>query len=325
MKAVIYTRYGPADVLEIADIAKPVPKDDEVLIKLRAASLNPADWRVMEGMPGFVRMMFAMRPPSVENPGRVGIDVAGEVEAVGKNVTQFKPGDAVFGGVRGGGLAEYACTPASRLASKPENITFEQAAAVPVAGITALQGLRDKGRLQPGQKVLINGAAGGVGTFAVQVGKALGAHVTGVTSTKNVELVRSLGAERVIDYTREDFTKSGERYDVLLDNVGNHSLAACRGVLNGKGVLVIAGGPKKGSAILLRAFKAMVMSPVMTKKMKFFIARIETADLTAMAEMMKSGKVTPVVDRLYRMSEVVEAMRYLETGHARGKVVVRVE
>ena len=324
MKAAVYTRYGPPDVLQISDIAKPAHNDNEVLIRVRAASVNPADWRLMRGAPYIFRILFGLRKPTVIRPGRAGVDVAGQVEAVGRAVTQFKPGDEVFGACRGA-FAEYACTSESKLAMKPGNVTFEQAAAVPVAALTALQGLRDKGHIQPGQKVLINGAAGGVGTFAVQLAKWFGADVTGVCSTRNADMVRSLGADRVIDYTQEDFTKSGQNYDLILDNVGNHSLSACRRVLNPKGMFVIAGGPKKGWIILLRALKALVLSPFVSQKMFLFIARIDSKDLTIMGELMEAGKVTPVIDRRYSLSEVHEAIRYLEEGHARGKVVITLE
>jgi NADPH:quinone reductase-like Zn-dependent oxidoreductase len=231
MKAAVYTRYGPPDVVQIEDVGKPVPKDDEVLIRVRVASVNPYDWHFMRGMPYPVRMSAGLRRPKHT---RLGVDAAGQVEAVGRNVTQFKPGDAVFGNCRGA-FAEYACTPESKLVMKPDNVTFEQAASVPIAAFTGLQGLRDKGHIQPGQKVLINGAAGGVGTFAVQIAKSLGAEVTGVCSTRNVDMLRSIGADRLIDYTQEDFTKSRQRYDVILDCVGNHSLLACTRVLNPKG------------------------------------------------------------------------------------------
>jgi len=324
MRAAVYTRYGPPDVVQIRDVEKPVPKDEEVLIKVRAASVNPADWRLLRGVPYILRMLFGLRKPSITHPGRPGVDVAGQVEAVGRTVTQFKPGDEVFGSCCGA-FAEYACASESKLAMKPHKVTFEQAASVPVAALTALQGLRDKGHIQPGQKVLINGAAGGVGTFAVQIAKWFGAEVTGVCSTRNVEMVRAIGADRVIDYTQEDFTKSGQRYDLILDNVGNHSLSACRRVLNRKGILVIAGGPRKGGIVLIRGFKALVLSRFVSHRMLLFIARINATDLTTMGELMEAGKVTPVIDKRYRLSEVPAAIRYLEEGHARGKVVITLE
>ena len=323
MKAAVYTRCGPPDVVQIKDVEKPVPKDDEVLIRVRAASVNPVDWHFMRGTPYFVRIMTGLRKPKLK---RLGVDVAGRVESVGRNVTQFKPGDEVFGTCRGA-FAEYACTSESALVIKPNNVTFEQAASVPVAAFTALQGLRDKGKIQPGQKVLINGAAGGVGTFAVQIAKSFGADVTGVCSTRNVDMVRSIGADRVIDYTQEDFTKSGQRYDLFFDCVGNHSLSACRRVLNPKGIYIIVGGPDSRWMIglLARPIKALVLSRFVSQKFIMFIARSSKEDLTIMRDLMATGKVTPVIDRRYRLSEVPEAIRYLEEGHARGKVVITLE
>lgn len=324
MKAAVYYDYGSPDVLQVREIEKPTPADDEVLIKVRAAAANPADWRLMRGIPSILRILFRVPKPSHTRPGRPGIDVAGQVEAVGKNVTRFKPGDQVFGACRGA-FAEYACAPESKLAMKPPNVTFEQAASVAVAALTALQGLRDKGHLEPGQKVLINGAAGGVGTFAVQIAKWFGADVTGVCSTKNVGMVRSIGADQVIDYTQEDFTKSGQRYHLILDNVGNHPLSACRRVLDPKGIFVIAGGPKNVLIVLMRGLRALVMSRFVSQKILFFIARIDAGDLTTMGELMATGRVTPVIDGCYSLSKVPEAMRYLEEGHARGKVVISME
>ena len=324
MKAAFYTGYGPPEVVQIAEVEKPVPKDDEVLIKVRAASVNPLDWHFMRGTPYLVRLMSGLRKPKDR---RLGVDVAGQVEAVGGNVTQFKPGDEVFGSCRGA-FAEYACASQSALVRKPGNVTFEQAASVPVAAFTALQGLRDQGKIQPGQKVLINGAAGGVGTFAVQLAKSFGAEVTGVCSTRNVDMVRSIGADRVIDYTREDFTKMGQRYDLFFDGVGNHSLLACRRVLNPKRTYVPFGGTAGKWMIgpLARAIAALVLSWFVNQKLViFFLARTNQEDLTVMCELMAARKVTPVIDRRYRLSEVPEAIRYLETGHARGKVVITLE
>ena len=248
--------------------------------------------------------------------------MAGQVEAVGKNVTQFKPGDEVFGSCRGA-FAEYVLTYERALALKPQNVTFEQAASVPVAGLTALQGLRDKGRIQPGWKVLINGAAGGVGTFAVQIAKSFGADVTGVCSAGNVDLVRSIGADRVIDYTQEDFTRSGQRYDLIFDTVGNHSLLSCRRVLNPKGAYVAIGAPT-GEWIgpLARLIETRLLSPFVSQKLLMFMAKLNQEDLTVLRDLMAAGKVTPVIDRCYRLSQVPEAIRYLEAGHARGKVVI---
>ncbi len=324
MKAAVYTRYGPPDVVQIAEVEKPVPKDDEVLIKVRAASVNPLDWHLMRGMPYLVRIPVGLRKPKDK---RLGVDVAGQVEAVGRNVAQFNPGDEVFGVCRGA-LAEYACASEAALAMKPRNVTFEQAASAPIAAFTALQGLRDKGHIQPGQKVLINGAAGGVGTFAVQIAKSFGADVTGVCSTRNVDMVRSIGADRVIDYTQEDFTKSGQRYDLFFDCVGNHSLSASRRVLNPKGIYIPVGGSAGRWMIgpLARSITALVLSRFVSQKLViFFLAKASKEDLTVMRELMEAGKVTPVIDKRYNLSEVSDAIRYLEAGHARGKVVITLE
>ena len=323
MKAAVYTRYGSPDVVQIKDVEKPIPKDNEVLIEVRAASVNPLDWHFMRGTPYFVRILAGLRKPKIT---RLGVDVAGQVEAVGRNVTQFKPGDAVFGSCRGA-FAEYVCTSESTLVMKPDNVTFEQAASAPVAAFTVLQGLRDKGQIQPGQKVLINGAAGGVGTFAVQIAKSFGADVTGVCSTRNVDMVRSIGADRVIDYTREDFTKSGQRYDLIFDSVGNHSLLACRRVLNPKGIYIAVGGPSGRWMIgpLASGITAPVLSRFVSQKLAMVLAKPSKEDLTIMHELMETGKVTSVIDKRYRLSEVPEAIRYLEEGHARGKVVITLE
>jgi len=323
MKAVVYTNYGSPDVLEIRDVKKPVPNDDQVLIKVRAASINPLDWHFIEGTPYIMRMGIGLRKP--KDP-RLGVDMAGEVEAVGKNVTQFKPGDEVFG-ARTGAFAEYVCVRADKaVVLKPANVTFEQAASVSIAGLTALQGLRDAGRLQPGQKVLINGASGGVGTFAIQIAKTLAADVTGVCSTRNLELVRSLGADHVIDYTKEDFTKSNQRYDVILDNVGTQPLLGFRHVLTPNGIYVMigGGGPNDGKWIgpMARPIKAMVMSPFISQKMGMMMARQSKDDLKILADLMQSGKVKPVIDKTYPLSQIAEAIRYLEAGHARGKVII---
>jgi len=323
MKAAVYTRYGPPDVIEITDIEKPVLKDNEVLIEVRAASVNPLDWHFMRGTPYGVRIVAGLRKPKVT---QLGVDVAGQVEAVGGNVTQFKPGDQVFGTCKGA-FAEYACARESALVMKPDNVTFEQAASIPVAGLTALQGLRDHGRIQTGQSVLINGAAGGVGTFAVQIAKAFGAKVTGVCSTRNVDMVRSIGADRVIDYTQEDFTTRSEPYDLLLDCIGNRSLSACRRILNPTGRLVLVGAPKDISiaALVASLTAVLVLSPFLRKKMTFFIAKGKPEDLTILGELMTSGKIKAVIDRRYRLSEAAEAFRYLEEGHARGKVIITCE
>jgi NADPH:quinone reductase-like Zn-dependent oxidoreductase len=326
MKAIVYSDYGLSN-LKLENIEKPTPNDDQILVKVRAASINPYDWHFVEGTPYIMRMMgVGLRKPK---DIQLGVDFAGTVEAVGKNVTQFKPGDDVFGG-RGGAFAEYVCRRAEgAVALKPANLTFEQAASVNIAGITALQALRDKGKVQPGQKVLINGASGGVGTFAVQIAKSLGADVTGVCSTRNVDLVRSLGADHVIDYTKEDFAKGEQRYDAILDNVPNHSLSECRRILtpNGKYVMIGGGGPNDSRWIgpFGRVIKTLVMSPFMSQKMGMMMADANHDDLTILADMMQSGKVKPVIDRTYKLSEVPAAIAYLEEGHARGKVVITVE
>jgi NADPH:quinone reductase-like Zn-dependent oxidoreductase len=326
MKAVVYTDYGPPDVLQIRDIKKPVPNDDQVLVKVRAASVNPYDWHFIRGTPYVMRLMMAgIRKP--KDP-RLGVDYAGTVEAVGKNVTQFKPGDEVFGN-KSGAFAEYLCARADRaVVLKPANITFEQAAGVPVAALTALQGLRDKGKVQPGQKVLINGASGGVGTFAVQIAKSFGADVTGVCSGRNVDLVRSLGADHVIDYTKEDFSKGDERYDVILDNVGTQPLSGFRRVLKPNGICVMigGGGPNEGKWVgpMARPIKALLMSPFISQKIGMMMAEGNKDDLNTLADLMQSGKVTPVIDRTYPLSEIREAIRYLEKGRARGKVIITV-
>jgi NADPH:quinone reductase-like Zn-dependent oxidoreductase len=323
MKAAVYTRYGPPEVVQITDVEKPVPKDNEVLIKVRAASLNPLDWHFMRGTPYAVRIIAGLRKPRF--PG-LGVDVAGQVEALGAKVSQFKLGDEVFGSCKGA-FAEYACASESVLVMKPANVTFEQAASVPVAAYTALQGLRDKGQIQAGQKVLVNGAAGGVGTFAVQIAKSFGADVTGVCSTRNLDKVRSIGADRVIDYTQEDFTKSAHRYDLFFDGVGNHSLSASRRVLNPKGIYVGAGGTTDNWTIrpLLRAITFLVLSLVGNQKLLMVLAKPSKQDLIFMREHLESGKITPVIDRRYNLNEVPDAIRYLELGHARGKVIIAFE
>jgi NADPH:quinone reductase-like Zn-dependent oxidoreductase len=341
MKAIVYYNYGSPAVLQYEEIEKPAAGDDEVLIKVRAASVNPLDAGSLKGVPYIFRILFGLSKPTVTHPGRPGVDVAGQVETVGGNVTQFKPGDEVFGvcigdprasGVkvwlhRQGTFAEYVCAPESTLVMKPDNVTFEQAASVPVAAFTALQGLRDKGQIQPGQKVLINGAAGGVGTFAVQIAKSFGAEVTGVCSTANVDMVRSIGADRVIDYIREDFTKPGRRYDLIFDCVGNHSLSEYRRVLNPKGICVMVGDLSGRSMIglLARLIATLVLSRFASRKLVTFLARPDKEDLTAMHELMKTGKVRPVIDRSYSLSEAPQAVRYLAEKHARGKVVISLE
>jgi NADPH:quinone reductase-like Zn-dependent oxidoreductase len=325
MKAIVYQDFGSPDVLQCQEIDKPAPGDDEVLIRVRAASVNPLDWKLMKGGPFLFRLLLGLGKSKIKRPG---VDVAGQVEAVGRNVTQLKPGDHVFGTCVGA-FAEYATSRSGRgmksaLVLKPDNLTFEQAASAPVAALTALQGLRDKARIQPGHKVLVNGAAGGVGTFAVQIAKSFGAKVTGVCSTRNVDLVSSIGADHVIDYTREDSTRSGERYDIILDCVGNHSFSECRRVLNPKGILVGVGGPSDIplSRLLAGLIAALVQSLFVSQKMAVFIAKVNQQDLTTLGKLMASGQVTPVIDRCYRLSEIREAFRYMEAGHARGKVIV---
>jgi NADPH:quinone reductase-like Zn-dependent oxidoreductase len=320
MKAIVHHRYGGPDVLELEEIEKPIPADDQILIKVRAASVNPVD-KLFEGSSLLVRMITGLRKP--KDP-RVGHDVAGQVESVGKNVSAFKEGDEVFGVARGA-FAEYACNSEAAFAVKPGNATFEQAAAVPVAGLTALQGLRKKGKVQRGQKVLINGAAGGVGTFAVQIAKVLGADVTAVCSTRNVEMVRSLGADRVIDYTREDFTKGSERYDLIFDCMSNHSFFAYRRILNSNGMWLGIGGPAKVWLILIIVLKARVLSWFVSQNFVLFMARRSKEDLTCLRELIEAGKITPVIDRRYTLSEVPEALRYLKEGHTRGKIVITLE
>jgi NADPH:quinone reductase-like Zn-dependent oxidoreductase len=325
MKAIVHCEYGSPDVLKLEDVERPVPNDNQVLVRVRAASVNPLDL-TMRG-PWLIRPILGLRKPK---DTRLGVDYAGTVEAVGKNVTQFKPGDEVFGG-RSGTLTEYVCGLADRaIALKPPNMTFEQAASVPVAAITALQGLRDKGKIRPGQKVLINGASGGVGTFAVQIAKSFGTEVTGVCSTRNVDLVRSIGADHVIDYTKEDFTKTDQRYDLIFDLVGNHSFSERRRILNPNGVCVMAGiggaGWHDGMGIRLAGeLNAYVRSRFVSEKFVAYIATLNKADLIILGDLMQAGKVTPVIDRTYKLNEIRDALQYLETGHARGKVVITVD
>jgi len=327
MKAVVYCDYG-INNLNVQEIEKPTPTDDQVLVRVHAASLNPLDGHFVRGM-WLARLMGGgLRKPK---DTRLGVDYAGTVEAVGKNVTQFKPGDEVFGG-RNGALAQYICPRADRaIALKPANMSFEQASSVGVAAITALQGLRDKGHVQAGQKVLINGASGGVGTFAVQIAKSLGADVTGVCSTRNVDLVRSLGADHVIDYTKEDFTKGDRRYDVIFDNVQNHTFSERRRVLTPNGICVLVGLGGAGwhadtQTHLIRSFTTPLMSKFTNQKFTFFVAQLNHDDLAFLGDLMQSGKVTPVIDKTYKsLGEVKDGLEYLEGGHARGKVVIAVE
>jgi NADPH:quinone reductase-like Zn-dependent oxidoreductase len=321
MKAIVCTRYGSPDVLEFKEVEKPAPKDDEILVKIHAASANPLDWHLMRGEPFPARLGGGLRKP--KDP-RLGADFAGRVEAVGTNVTQFQPGDEVFG-AGAGSFAEYASVPENTLALKPTKSSFEEAAAIPVAAITALQGLRDTGQIKPGQKVVVNGASGGVGTIAVQIAKAFGAEVTGVCSTRNLEMVRSLGADHVIDYTQEDFTRNGQYYDLIYDAVGNRSVSDYKRALNPNGICVIAGFQN-----LPRIFEHMVLGPLLSKtgnkKVGFMgIAKMNQKDLVFVKELLEAGKVVPVIDRRYPLRETAEAIRYLEAGHARGKVVITVD
>jgi NADPH:quinone reductase-like Zn-dependent oxidoreductase len=322
MKAIVRDRYGPPDVLQLQEVEKPELADDGVLVRVRAASVNRADWYDVTGTPWIARPMMGLRRPKSR---LTGIDFAGTVEAVGKDVTDLQPGDDVFGGRSGGGsFAEYACARMG-VARKPANLTFEEAAAVPVAALTALQGLRDHGQLRPGQKVLVNGASGGVGTFAVQIAKALGAEVTAVCSTRNVEQARSLGADHVIDYTREDFTRSGRRYDVILDVAGGKSWSQCKRVLNPDATLVIVGGPK-GALMgpLGHIAKVRLAALRGSQKAVFFSAKWNKPDVDVLRELLESGNVRPVVEKRYELGEVADALRYMGEGHAQGKIVIKV-
>jgi NADPH:quinone reductase-like Zn-dependent oxidoreductase len=318
MKAIVYHEYGSPDALELMDIETPVPSDDEVLVRVHASSVNPAEWHGVTGLLVGRTQTGLLKP---KEP-RLGADFAGVVEAVGANVIDFNTGDEVFGG-RTGAFAEYVCV-RNAIAPKPANATFEQAAAVPIAALTALQGLRDKGHLQPGQKVLINGASGGVGTFAVQIAKALGAEVTGVCSTRNVEMVRSLGADHVVDYSKEDFTRSGERYDLMLDIAGSRSWSEYKRVLKPEATFVLIGSQKRSRLLgpLSHMIKVRLASLRASQRMTFFIAKLTREDLQVMRELIESGKVTPVVERTYPLSETADALRYLGEGHAQGKIVI---
>jgi len=325
MKAIVFTKYGSPDVLHLDDIEKPVPGDNEVLIKIHAASVNPADWRTMRGSPFLARLANGLFKP--RNPG-LGADLAGRVEALGRNATRFQVGDDVFGCLplnEMRSFAGYASVHEDSLALKPAMTTFEQAAAVPLAALTALQGLRDYGKIQPGQKVLVNGASGGVGTFAVQIAKSSGAQVTGVCSTQNLEMVRSIGADQVVDYTQADFTQNSGSYDLIFDTVGNHSMAELMRALNPNGICIVA-----GLTSLPRLFQLMLLGPWISKTGSKKIVLMSVAperqkDLLTLKELLETGKIVPVIDRRYPLSETSEAIRYLETGHARGKVVITLE
>jgi NADPH:quinone reductase-like Zn-dependent oxidoreductase len=326
MKAIVYCDYGTSEVLKLEQIEKPTPANNQLLVKVHAASINPYDWHFMRGTPFIMRLGTGLRKPKAT---RLGVDYAGTVEAVGQDVSGFKPGDEVFGG-KSGAFAEYMCVRAQGpVALKPAGIGFDQAATMPIAAITALQALRDNAKVQSGQKVLINGASGGVGTFAVQLAKSFGADVTGVCSTRNVEMVQSLGADHVIDYTKEDFAKNGQRYDVILDNVPNHPLSECRHSLTDKGkyVMIGGGGPNDGRWIgpFGRVIQAVVLSPFVSQKMKMMMADMNQKDLGLLADMMQSGKLKPVIDRQYKLEQLPEAIAYVEQGHARGKVIITVD
>ncbi len=318
MKAIVYYKYGSPDVLELKEMEKPAPGENEVLVKVHAASANPADWHLMRAEPFLARLENGLLKPKTT---RLGADLVGSVEAVGRNVTQFHVGDDVFGSLPISGLgsfAEYICANEDALAIKPAKLTFEQAAAVPLAAFTALQGLRDKGQIRSGQKVLVNGASGGVGTFAVQIAKSYGTEVTGVCSTGNLELVRSIGADHVIDYTQEDFTRNGQRYDLIFDAVGNRSVSDLRRALRPDGICSVA-----GFTSLPLLFQVMVRGGKKVGLME--TAKANKKDLLILKELLETGKMMPVIDRTYSLNETAEAIRYLETGHARGKVVISVE
>jgi NADPH:quinone reductase-like Zn-dependent oxidoreductase len=316
MKAIVYTKYGPPDVLQLEEVKKPVPKDNEILIKVRAISLNPYDWRHLRADPFFIRVMGAglFKPKH----SILGADIAGRVEAAGSAIKQFKPGDDVFGSGSYGGLAEYVCADEKRFFQKPADLTFEEAAAVPIAGLTALQGLRDTGQIQANQKVLVNGASGGVGTFAVQIAKSYGTEVTGVCRTSKMDLVSSIGADHVIDYTQNDITTLEQKYDLIFDTAAYRSVSKYKRILNPGGLYVLAGGS------MARIFQLMLLSKTGAKNMRFISAKIVQKDLLAMIELMKAGKVKSIIDKRYPLAETAEAMRYLVDGCARGKVVVTV-
>ena len=326
MKAMANMKYGPPDVLELAEVERPTPKDNEVLLKVHATSVNPADWHILRGDPYVSRLQLGLREPKDKV---LGCDVAGRVETVGENVTMLRPGDEVFGSpfMHGfGAFAEHLGISEDLLAPKPANLSFEQAAAVPLAASTALQGLRDHGRIEPGHKVLIVGASGGVGTFAVQIAKSFDAEVTGVCSTRNVEMVRTLGADHVIDYTKEDFAQSGRRYDLIFQLAGTLSPSECRVALTPKGILVLSSGESDGRWIgpIGRIIKALVLSPFVSQKMLSFTVKPNKEDLLFLRQLIEGGKLAPVIDRTYPLAEVPEAIRYMETGHAQGKVVITI-
>src|SRR5215204_3819445 len=322
----VNVKYGPPEVLGLTEVEKPIPKADEVLVKVRATSVNPADWHLLRGEPYIARLQLGLRKPKDRI---LGCDVAGQVEAVGKNVTRLQLDDGVFGSpfMHGfGAFAEYVCVSEDLVASKPANLSFEQAATVPLAASTALQGLRDHGRIEPGHKVLIVGASGGVGIFAVQIAKSLDAEVTGVCSTRNVDMVRSLGADHIIDYTKEDFTQSGQQYDLIFQLAGTRSPSECRSALTSNGTLVISSGESEGRWIgpVDRVIKALVLSALVSQKLATFTVKPNREDLQLLKQFIEDGTLTLVIDRTYRLAQVPEAIRYLEEGRARGKVVITV-
>jgi NADPH:quinone reductase-like Zn-dependent oxidoreductase len=323
LKAITHHRYGAPEVLQFQEVDDPVVGDDEVLVRVRAASANPRDWHFMRGLPAFMRLQFGLRRP---RHGGLGSDIAGQVEAVGAKVTRFRPGDEVYADVLTDGFAEYVAVAEDKVAPKPANLTFEQAAAVPLAALTALQGLRDHGRVRPGQTVLIIGAGGGVGTFAVQLAKWLGAEVTGVCGAGKADLVRSLGADHVVDYTREDVTRGGRRYDLIFQLAGTQSPSRLRRALTSRGTLLLSSGESDGRLIgpVDRIIKALLLAPFVRQRLVPFEAKPSKVDLQVMKELIEAGTVTPVIDRTYPLSDTQEAIRHLEQGHARGKVVITV-
>jgi NADPH:quinone reductase-like Zn-dependent oxidoreductase len=319
MMAIVQRRYGSPDVLQVRDVAVPAAGDDQVLVRVHAAAVNIGDWHLLRGMPYVIRLVAGLPRPRREIPG---LDIAGQVEAVGRNVTQFRAGDEVFGWCKGA-FAEYACAAESDLLAKPVNLTSEQSAAVGDSAFTALAAVRDQGKVQPGNRVLINGASGGVGTFAVQIAKSFGANVTGVCSTRNLDTVRSIGADQVIDYTREDFAQTGQRYDVMLDLVGTRSLSDCRRALTPRGTYVIVGVKDMGRWLGLgRQIKALLLSPFVRQRMRVFVVRHNREDLGVLKELVEAGKLAPVIDRRFALSDVPDALRYQGEGHARGKIVI---
>jgi len=323
MKAIVYRCYGSADVLKLEDVEKPTPKDNEVLVRVKAAAVNPLDWHYMRGSPYLMRLSSGLGAPTET---RLGVDFAGTVESIGSNVTRFEPGDDVFGG-RTGAFAQYVTVGEDRaVALKPANVTFEQAASVGIAGVTAIQALRDYGHVEAGQKVLINGASGGVGTFAVQIAKSMGAEVTGVCSTRNVEMVRSIGADHVIDYKKENYTESNLEYDAIIDMVSNNGLLANRKALSPDGALVMVGGPSGNwGGPLIGPLKALILSPFVEQEVGMMLARLSQDDLVIISDLMEAGEVTPVIDQRFPLREVPDAIRYSEAGRARGKIIINVE